>query len=126
MINRYSPPKNKRKSVPRKKIVQISSFEKTNSEPSQSGWGWQIKDLLELMHDYFKSPAFAALLTVKDVLSLGAVCKGFRKIFDKDYVKLVVRLGGLDGEIRYLFWIYQAPYARYDFLLLLVLSEKCY
>ena len=113
MDSKYDTPKSKRKSISKKKIVHITSFEKTNSEPSQISLGWHIKDIIEIMEDHFKQAAFASLLTVKDVLSIGSVCKTFRKVFNKEYLNLVVRLGNLNSDIRYLFWIHQAPYAKY-------------
>lgn len=112
-MNKYSPPKNTRKSMPKRKIVYISSFENTLSEQSQLEPECSIKDLLELLESHFKSPSFASFLTAGDVLALGAVCKSFRKVFDSDYFRLVVRLGNMSFHIRYLFWIHHAPYAAY-------------
>ncbi len=112
---RYNPSVDKRKSNPRRKIVQISSFEKS-SEASQcsqcSTITWNIKDLFDLLEEHLHSPNFAALLSVRQVMALGQVCKSFRKIFNSQYVRLVIRLGNLDPDLRYLFWIGQAPYIK--------------
>eukprot|EP00826_Nyctotherus_ovalis_P029347 TRINITY_DN2316_c0_g1_i14.p4 TRINITY_DN2316_c0_g1~~TRINITY_DN2316_c0_g1_i14.p4 ORF type:complete len:121 (+),score=29.70 TRINITY_DN2316_c0_g1_i14:100-462(+) len=113
--NKRNPPQCKRKAIPKRKIVQISSFERTNSEHSVSVLDCQIKDILELLQPHFESISFASLLTAKDVLALSFVCKSFRKIFNGSYLRLVVRLGNLDAELRHLFWIHCAPYARYSF-----------
>jgi hypothetical protein len=111
-MNKYNPPQIKRKSILKRKIVQISSFERTNSEHSISVVDWQIKDILELLQPVFESISLASLLTAKDVLSLCLVCKGFRKVFNSDYLRLVIHLGNLDPELRHFFWIYHTPYAR--------------
>jgi len=116
MKSKNEPPKHKRKSVPRKKIVEISSFEKTNSENSQTQLGWHIKDLFDLLHEYLESINFASLFTVKDAISIGLTCKTFHKIFNKEYIILVAKLGNLDPDLRYLFWIYQAPYSKYFYI----------
>ena len=113
IMNKHNPPQCKRKSMPKRKNVQISSFERANSEHSISVVDWQIKDILELLQPLFQSISFASFLTAKDVLSLCLVCKGFKKIFNSDYLRLVIRLGNLDPELRQFFWIYHAPYARY-------------
>ena len=112
-MKKYNSPPNIRKLMQKPRIVYISSFENTNSEQSQIGIDCTIKDLLELLEDYFKSYEFASFLTAIDVISLSSVCKSFRKIFNRDYLQLVIKLGNLNNEIRYLFWIHQAPYARY-------------
>jgi hypothetical protein len=111
-MKKYNPPKNTRKSIPKRKIVFISSFENTFSEQSQLESGCSIKDLLELLENHFKSPSFASFLTATDVLALGKVCKSFRKVFDQEYLWLVIRLGNMNSHIRCLFWRRQAPYAR--------------
>jgi len=112
-MNKYTPPKNTRKSVPKRKIVFISSFDNTFSEQSQLETGCSIKDLLELLETHFKSLSFASFLTATDVLALSKVCKSFYKVFNQEYLWLVIRLGNMNPHIRYLFWIRQAPYARY-------------
>lgn len=89
-----------------------SISEKTNEE-SQTLSDSSITELFETLKDYFKSDNFAALLEVKEVLSLSLVSKSFHRIFNERYVQLVIRLGNLNGSLRYLFWINQAPYAKY-------------
>ena len=111
-MNKLNPPKITRKSIPKRKIIQISSFEISNSEHSQSIVHWQIRDIIEVLQPQFSSVSFASLLTVKDVIAMSSVCKGFRKIFNKNYLRLVIQLGNMNADIRYLFWIHKAPYAR--------------
>ena len=102
----------KRKSNPKKKkMVHITSFEKT-SETSQCVFGWNVKDIFELLTETLQSPSCVALFDVREVLSLSLVCRSFHRIFNKDYLALVIRLGNLDPSLRYLFWISQAPYMK--------------
>jgi hypothetical protein len=62
------------------------------------------------MEEYIKSADFASLLEAKDVIALGQVSRAFRRVFNKEYTNLVVRLGNLEQEYRYLFWIHKIPY----------------
>ncbi len=102
-------PKPKRKSSPHREIVHISSFEK-GSEPSQSALAWNIRDLFDLLEEYLRSPSFASLLSARQTIALGQVCRSFRRIFNLRFLRLVVRMGNLEPELRCLFWIRQAPY----------------
>ena len=85
----------------------------TESSPRRAPSG--LKGLFELLEEYVKSPDFASFLEVKDVIALGQVCKSFRKLFNQEYVSLVIRLGNLEAPFRYLFWINKAPYIKYSF-----------
>ncbi len=102
----------KRKSAPKKKLVHITSFEKT-SETSQCVLNWSVKDIFDLLAEELRSPSLAALWEVRDILNLTRVCRSFHRIFNKAYLALVVRLGNLEPSLRYLFWISQAPYMKY-------------
>jgi len=85
----------------------------TTSENSPCFNSTGIKLVFEQLTEYIKSPDFASFLEIKDVLALSQVCKLFRKIFDKDYISLLIRLGNLETQFRYLFWVHQVPCAAY-------------
>lgn len=106
------PPKITRKSNAKKKMVQISSFEKA-SESSQCYLAWNIKDVISLLEEYLKTSEIAAMFEIQDILTITRVCKSFHRVFNKQYQQLVIRLGNLEANKRYLFWIYQAPYIKY-------------
>ena len=79
-------------------------------------FAWNLKDILELLRDYIKSPAFASLFDVRTVISLSSVCRSFHEIFNKAYLQLVIRLGNLDSSIRWQLWTYKVPCAKYEFI----------
>ena len=71
-----------------------------------------ITKVLEEIKEYIKSPNFALLLELKEVIALGRTCKYFNTIFNRNYINLIVRLGNLDSNLRYLFWIHKIPYVK--------------
>ena len=65
------------------------------------------------MKDYVKSVEFSSLFEIKDVINLQRVCKSFHQLFGREYLKFVIRLGNLETDLRYNFWIHNAPYSEY-------------
>ncbi len=59
------------------------------------------------------SPDFAALLDVRTVLSLAQVSRIFRQVFGPRYLRLVVRLGNLNPELRRSYWTHVAMGEEY-------------
>ena len=91
-----------------------STSSDSTSESSPCRAPTTLKGFINSLEDYVRSPDFAAFFEVKDILSLGQVCKSFRKVFGPEYVSLVIRLGNLEDCFRYLFWIHQVPYIKYN------------
>jgi len=89
------------------KLVKVRKLRSSNHfgvSTMEEEFKWNIKDFIELIRNYIRSPAFAGLLTVKMVITLGQVCRSFRNLFDQNYVKMVVCMGNLNTCLRFKFW----------------------
>lgn len=74
---------------------------------------WKFKDFIEVLSNYVRSPEFAALLDVRTVLALRRTSKAVGRIFNKEYVRTVIRLGNLEESLRLSFWAHNAPWLEY-------------
>ena len=84
-----------------------------NKSNKHEFFAWKFKDFLELIRNYIKSPDFASLLEVKTVLKLRLVCKTTYKLFNDEYLRLVIHLGNLEANLRLSFWACNAPWQKY-------------
>ncbi len=96
--------------------VRTTDTAPTQAQPGQrreQSANANLANVLRLLGVYVHSYDFVGLFEVKDVLTLGLVCRGLRGLFSKEFVRQVIRVGNLEPGLRYLFWINQAPYIKY-------------
>eukprot|EP00826_Nyctotherus_ovalis_P060592 TRINITY_DN8520_c0_g1_i2.p1 TRINITY_DN8520_c0_g1~~TRINITY_DN8520_c0_g1_i2.p1 ORF type:complete len:160 (-),score=18.79 TRINITY_DN8520_c0_g1_i2:833-1258(-) len=74
---------------------------------------WKFKDFIEVLSNYVRSPEFAALFDVRGILALRRTSKAISKIFNKEYIRMVIRLGNLEEPLRLCFWAHNAPWLEY-------------
>ncbi len=99
---------------PPKRMLAVPSSPESFRAPVPRQSRHSLQSLLEALGEHVRSADFASLFEVRDVLALAGVCRSFHQIFNTKYIQLVIRLGNLESRLRYLFWISQAPYIKYE------------
>jgi len=107
------PKKNTKKSTPSKEKSkkEIEVFSPT------SNITLSLKDFFEIMHSYIISPEFALFLDVKTIISLSRVCRNFHNIFTSEYLKMVIKLGNLNENLKIQFFVHFAPWIEYFYIM---------
>lgn len=90
-----------------KKLDSLNHFA---ADAGEDDFKWNMKDFIEVIRHYVRSPVFAGLFTVRTAIALGQVCRSFRTLFDGEFVKMVICLGNLDESLRFRFWYLKASW----------------